>query len=452
MEESEILKRFKTYKDSYINSYEELITMKNEYNNKLKNKIKNSKNYKADKKVYKEELVDIRNNYKTNKQDIQNKIKDELNKSLISFNEYVNDENKKNNTKIKILKINNIRLLAIIIIPVMMSIGLFVSYFVVNQIDLSNSHDLIALGISITLILFELALYLFLIIFSYKKTILDYYNNSLICTSIGFTASFFDTLGVGSFATNTGLLKAAKYIKDDKKLPGTLNIGMAIPNLFSGILFMTSVQVDIITLLSFVLSAVIGSIIGSTIVNKINKKLISLIMGIVLAITTLLMLLTVKGIEVFPSGTADGVSDVWWKLMLGCIAFIILGMFISFGIGLYAPAMAVISLLGINFLVVFPIMTCCSGLTMHINSYRFYKKNNYMPKTSLFMTIGGITGVIISYIFVFYILITLLHVDKNIITDVFKWLSVFVIAYSSFTLLRSYYKQTKNLHNIKSNY
>ncbi|AKX34237.1 hypothetical protein SLITO_v1c06030 [Spiroplasma litorale] len=375
------------------------------------------------------------------------KFKETINNNLINANDkyddFVKNYNHNKNIYKRMLSIKNMKLIGVIMIPSLMLLALLVSYLAVNKVDLTSKNGIIAFSISMTILAIDLFFFGFLLLFSAKKFVLDTHNKSYVSGGIGFTASFFDTLGVGAFATSAGLLKVTKYIKDDKKLPGTLNVGMAIPNLFSGVLFMTSVKVDLITLLSFVLSAIIGSLIGSSIVNKISKKLIALIMGVVLAITSILMLLTVKGIEVFPSGTKIGVSDVWWELLIGCIAFLFLGIMMSFGVGLYAPAMAVISFLGINFLVVFPIMTCSAGLTMHINAYKFYKKNNYMPKTSFFMSIGGLIGILISYTFVFYFLITLLEVDKNIITDVFKWLSVFVIMYSSYTLLKSYLKQRK---------
>ncbi|QGS51969.1 sulfite exporter TauE/SafE family protein [Spiroplasma tabanidicola] len=388
-------------------------------------------------------LSTLKESYKQYLKIFDKKSKDNLIDLNQQYNQYVDTYNKDKKPLKKKIPVKGMKILGISLVPLMMLLALCISYLCVNKINLTNQNSIIAFSLSMLILVVCLIFLVFIIIFSTKKSVLDYKNKSYICASIGFTASFFDTLGIGSFATNTGLLKATKSLKDDKKLPGTLNIGMAIPNLFSGVLFMTSVSVDLTTLITFVLSAIIGSLIGSSIVNKINKKLIAIIMGVVLAITSILMLLTVKGIEVFPSGSAMGVSDVWWKLFLGCLAFVFLGIMMSFGVGLYAPAMAVISFLGINFLVVFPIMTCSAGLTMHINGYKFYFKNNYMPKTSFFMTIGGIIGVLTSYTIVFLGLITLLKIDQTLITDVFKWLSVFVIAYSSYTLFRSYFKQRK---------
>ncbi|AOG60999.1 hypothetical protein SHELI_v1c10520 [Spiroplasma helicoides] len=345
----------------------------------------------------------------------------------------------------KMVGTKTLKIIGIIILPILISIGILIDYLVVkphNQ-NANKSTEWVGIGISIALLVLEFLLITFLIHFSSKKFIFDTFNKGWVCYTVGFTASFFDTLGVGSFATNTGLLKSIKYIKDDKKLPGTLNFGMAIPNLLAGILLMGSIEIDMTTFASFVICAVCGTIIGNSIVNKINKKLVALIMGIVLAISALLMLMNAKGIELLPQGDAKGVSDVWWKLLVGCLVFIVLGMLISFGVGLYAPAMILISLLQMDFLVCFPVMACSSGLTMHINVYKFYRSDNYMPRTSFLLTLGGTTGVIVSYLIFFLGIETLGGVPQKGISDVFKWISVFVIAYSSYSLLKGYYKQVK---------
>ena len=47
-------------------------------------------------------------------------------------------------------------------------------------------------------------------------------------SGIGFVTNFFDTLGIGSYATTTSMFKAWKVIPDEK-IPGTLNVGHALP-------------------------------------------------------------------------------------------------------------------------------------------------------------------------------------------------------------------------------
>lgn len=40
----------------------------------------------------------------------------------------------------------------------------------------------------------------------------------------GFITNFFDTLGIGSFATTTSLFRALRLVPDER-IPGTLNVG-----------------------------------------------------------------------------------------------------------------------------------------------------------------------------------------------------------------------------------
>src|SRR5215471_17483105 len=45
---------------------------------------------------------------------------------------------------------------------------------------------------------------------------------------VGFVTNFFDTLGIGSFATTTAAYKLLKMVPDDC-IPGTMIIGHALP-------------------------------------------------------------------------------------------------------------------------------------------------------------------------------------------------------------------------------
>lgn len=387
------------------------------------------------------------------KQDL-NKLDNSLNTDLAEFRIKYEEDLKVNNQAVKAGKKKFYQItpkaftiIALVLIPTFMTIGLLLNYLLVAPINFSDKNSVIGFSISMFIIVVDLIFLGYICKNSTKKMMLDRYNNAAKIMPIGFVANFCDVLGIGSFATNTNLLKVTKSIKDDKTIPGTLNTGMAISNLFTGCLFIGAVQVEMSTLIPFVVCAVIGSFIGSRIVNKVNTRLVQLIMGSVLACTAVIMLMTVRGIELLPSGDLKGVFAIWWKFIIGCLAFIVLGVFMSFGVGLYAPAMAIISLLGINFLVVFPIMTVSAGLTMHVNGYRYSRNNNYLPKTSFCMTLGGIVGVITSFSLIFAGLGKGLGVSTGDIKAIFQWLSVPVIAYASFLLLRSYAKATKQIKN-----
>ena len=55
-------------------------------------------------------------------------------------------------------------------------------------------------------------------------------------------ANFFDTLGIGSFASTTAWIKFRNLIRDEL-IPGTLNVGHALPTITQAIIFTTAIAV-----------------------------------------------------------------------------------------------------------------------------------------------------------------------------------------------------------------
>ena len=72
---------------------------------------------------------------------------------------------------------------------------------------------------------------------------------------------------------------------------------------------------------------------------------------------------------------AIGFTD--WKLIVAIIGNFILGALMSAGVGLYAPCMAMVSLLGMNIKLAFPIMMGSSALLMPAGSVKFIKEGAY---------------------------------------------------------------------------
>ena len=106
----------------------------------------------------------------------------------------------------------------------------------------------------------------------------------LITSIIGFITNFFDTLGIGSFAPLTALLRGFKQI-EDKLIPGTLNVSVPIPVMIEAFVFITIIKVEKITLFLMIVAAIIGSFIGAGILSKLSEKLIQQLVGIALIIT-----------------------------------------------------------------------------------------------------------------------------------------------------------------------
>ena len=79
----------------------------------------------------------------------------------------------------------------------------------------------------------------------------------------GFVTDFFDTLGIGAFAPTTAIFKLQRRMADDE-IPGTLNVGHALPTIVEGLIFIAIVTLDLTTLVPMLPAAVLGAWLGRT--------------------------------------------------------------------------------------------------------------------------------------------------------------------------------------------
>ncbi len=150
---------------------------------------------------------------------------------------------------------------------------------------------------------------------------------------IGFVANFFDTLGIGSFATTTAYVKFRNLVRDEH-LPGTLNVGHALPTIIQAIIFTTAIAVAPLTLVSMVAAAVAGGYLGAGVVSKLPRRSIQLGMGIALLIAAAMFVMKVDGV-LPPGGNALGLTG--GVLIFAIVVNFLLGALMQLGIGLYAP-------------------------------------------------------------------------------------------------------------------
>lgn len=241
---------------------------------------------------------------------------------------------------------------------------------------------------------------------------------------LGFITDFLDAIGVGSFATTTAILKIDKKVNiPDKLLPGTLNVAHSLPMIVQAFMSLTVISVDITTLILLIVSAIAGSWIGAGIISKLPEKKVQFTMGIALIITG--VLITLGQLDLMPSG-GSALNLEGSKLILGIIGNFILGALMTAGIGLYAPCMAMISLLGMDPKAAFPIMMGSCAFLGPIASTKFIKENSYKRDISMGITLGGVVGSIIALLFV-----------TNLPVYWLKWLVVFVVFYTAYTMLSS---------------
>lgn len=211
---------------------------------------------------------------------------------------------------------------------------------------------------------------------------------------IGVLANFFDTLGIGSYATSTTAFKFTKSCPDEL-IPGTLNVAYAIPVVVEAVVFIQKVTVDPLTLVLMIGSAILGAVIGASVVSKWDLKKVRIALGAALIALAIVMVCKLLGVGPFGIvGTATALTGV--KLVIGVVANFVLGALMIVGLGLYAPCMALVLLLGMSADVAFPIMMGSCAFLMPSAGIKFVKEGKYNRASSLVLTVTGVIGVLIA--------------------------------------------------------
>ena len=237
---------------------------------------------------------------------------------------------------------------------------------------------------------------------------------------VGAVTNFFDTLGIGSFATTTALFRWLRLVPD-RIIPGTLNVGHTLPTVAQAFIYTTIIPVDVLTLFSMIAAAVLGAWLGAGVVAKWPRRKVQIGMGLALLVAATLMLMT--QLHLFPGGGVDpGVRGA--RLAIAIAGNFTLGALMTLGIGLYAPCMILISLLGMNPTTAFPIMMGSCAFLMPVGSLRFIRERSYSLRAALGLAIGGVPGVLLAA-----------YIVKSLNLVTVRWLVIVVVVYTAVTML-----------------
>lgn len=243
---------------------------------------------------------------------------------------------------------------------------------------------------------------------------------------ISFIANFFDTLGIGSYATTTSMFRFWNVVRDEK-IPGTLNVGYVLPTIVQAVIYITIVEVEFVTLIAIIGAAAAGAWLGAGIVAGLPRRQVQIGMGFALLGAVTLMLLSLTGIGPAP-GVALGVSGA--KLGLAIVISAFLGALMMLGIGYYAPCLIMISLLGMNPTAAFPIMMGACAFLMPVGSLQFIRKQSYDLRAAIGLMLGGPLAVLIAAFIV-----------KSLPLDYVRWGVVLVVIYTAIGMLRTAAKE-----------
>ena len=265
-------------------------------------------------------------------------------------------------------------------------------------------------------------------------------------TIVAFIMCFFDTLGIGNFATTTSAFKFRGSLFDEK-IPGTLNIGYAIPTIAQAFIYITAVPVEAWTLVLMIAASIVGAWLGAGIVAKWSRRKIQIGMGFALLIASTVLLMQIFATQqqidnfvllhfpvlkpvvseitiIFKGGDSTGLHGM--LLMVGLLGNFALGALMTLGIGLYAPCLILVSLLGMTPGAAFPIMMGSCAFLMPISGVRFIKEGSYSLPAAVIMSIAGLPAVLIAA----YLIISM-NVDK------LRWVVLVVVILTAIMMLRS---------------
>jgi uncharacterized membrane protein YfcA len=245
---------------------------------------------------------------------------------------------------------------------------------------------------------------------------------------VGFVTDFLDTLGIGSFATTTSLYRSRRTI-DDRLLPGTLNVGHTLPTILQAYIFIKNVEVEMTTLVAMIVAAVAGSLTGAPFVARWPRRKVQI--GLGAALLVLVSVLVYRQLWTEPKAGTIGLSGGLFAF--GVAANFVLGALMTIGVGLYAPCLVLVSMLGMNPAAGFPIMMGSCAFLMPLASVPFIRQGSFSPRATLGLTLAGLPAVWIAANYV-----------SGLDLRWLQWLVAIVVVYTAITLLRAAAREKKD--------
>jgi len=241
---------------------------------------------------------------------------------------------------------------------------------------------------------------------------------------LGAITNFFDTLGIGSFAPTTAWFKFRRLVPD-RILPQTMLVGHSLPTLAEAAIFLVllGVSVDPVLLVGCMIAILMGGLLGVPLVSRARVWIIQLIVSIALIVAATIYAVT--NLHLMPGGgTASSLPLT--LTIIAIAANFVFGILVNFGVGNYAPTLIMLSLMGMNPRLAFPIMAGGAALVIAGAGSRHVAIGKIDFRIVLGMAIGGVPAVFVAAFIV-----------KSMPVEVLRWLVIAVVLYAAAIMLRS---------------
>ncbi len=268
-----------------------------------------------------------------------------------------------------------------------------------------------------------LAILLLTIIFA-RAAIAQKAAPNLEAMALGVVVNFFDTLGIGSFATTTAWLKFRKMVPD-RLIPPSLLVGLTPPAMLESVIFLIllGVLVDPVLLFGCAIAVLLGGLVGAPLVARARVWIIQLTVAVGLLAAAAAYAMT--NLHMFPGGGTASSLPLWLTIVAIAANFGF-GILLNFGVGNYAPTLVILSLMGMDPRLCFPIMATGASLMGAGAGIRHIQIAQIDLRVVLGLTIGGIPGVLIAAFIV-----------KSMSLEMLRWLVIVVVLYAAAVMLRA---------------
>jgi uncharacterized membrane protein YfcA len=242
---------------------------------------------------------------------------------------------------------------------------------------------------------------------------------------LGAVVNFFDTLGIGSFAPTAAWFKFRKMVPD-RLIPPTMLAGLTPPVMVESIAFLIllGVYVDPVLLFGAAIATMLGGLVGAPLVARARVWIVQLIVAIGLLLAGIAYAMT--NLHLFPGGgTATGLPV--GLTIVAIVASFVMGILANFGVGNYAPTLVMLSLMGMDPRLCFPIMAAGGSLMGAGASVRHVGIGQIDLRIVLGLAIGGIPAVLVAAFLV----------SRTIPLELLRWLVFVVVLYAAAVMFRA---------------
>jgi uncharacterized membrane protein YfcA len=235
---------------------------------------------------------------------------------------------------------------------------------------------------------------------------------------LGAVVSFFDTLGIGSFAPTTAWLKFRRMVPD-RLLPPTMLVGLTPPAMTESVIFLIllGVKVDPVLLFGCAIAVLLGGLVGAPLVAGARVWVVQMVVAVGLVLAAIAYAMT--NLHLFPGGGTAATLPM--GLTIAAIAAnFAFGVLLNFGVGNYAPTLVTLSLMGMDPRLVFPIMAAGAAVMGAGACVRHIQMGKMDLKVVVGLAIGGVPAVLVAAFIV-----------KTMPLELLRWLVIVVVLYAA---------------------